>query len=129
MNSPNYMYDVIFHVLSSPSVWLATLLCTCLCLLPYMLVEYVNTAVWPTLFDGNDNDVQQNNRGNINNNVDSVPDSVDDSNIVNGISIIGSAAVKRKHNGESRIESKNNDTSYAFINPGYVADTAESTRL
>ena len=129
-NVPNEMYQVIFHVLSSPSVWLSTLLCTCLCLLPYILIEYVNTTVWPSLYGGHHNDVEQEHKENINNNDDYVSDRVHDSDIINGISIIGSATVQRKQNGAGRKKSKSNDvTSYAFSNPGFVADTRESTRL
>ena len=119
------MYKVIFHVLSSPTVWLSTLLCTCLCLLPYILIEYVNTTVWPSLFGGNHNDAEQEHRENLNNNDDAfVSDMVHDRNITNGISIIGSATAQQTQNEYSNVH-----TSYAFINPGFVADTSESTRL
>ena len=109
-------------------MWLGTLLCTCLSLLPYILIEYVNTTVWPLLFSEKLNYVEQKQGESINNNFGGVSDRVDNNNTINGISIIGSATDQRKQNGQSRKKSKTN-VSYAFINPGYVADTTEDTRL
>ena len=132
-NNPNKMYQVIFHVLCSPGVWLTTLLCTCLCLLPYILIEYINTTVGPTLqflFGGNHNDVDQKNGETIHTNDDYVSDTAHDINVGIEMSTTDSAAVQREHNVESSKSTKNNDaTSFAANDPGHVKTTTEYTHM
>ena len=136
------MYKVIFHVLSSPGVWLVTLLCTCVCLLPYVLMEYVHNVVRSSSFAEERVNVVSNDTENINNNISSVPEIVDNSNRINGISIIGSASSQPEFNltsntykdgpehSLSQSSMNTHNPEYAFVNAGYVEDaTTEETYL
>merc|ERR1719278_410518 len=63
LNSPNSMYQIIFNVLGSPNVWLTTLLCTVLGLLPYMLTQYVSNCVQSSSWLGKKHNVVVKNGG------------------------------------------------------------------
>ena len=119
------MLQVIFHVLKSPSVWLTILLCTCLALLPYILTDYVNKVIWPSVF-GQNSEVVKNKIAN-NNNVLTISETVDDRNRISGISIIGSGATIQR--GEKYSDRNGDMHNEGYINSAYVSDELESTRL
>ena len=125
LKSPNKMLQVIFHVLKSPNVWLTILLCTCLALLPYILTDYVNKVIWPTVLDQNREIVRNKNINN--NNVITISETVDDRNIISGISIIGSGATIQR--GEKYSDRNGDMNNEVYINSAYVSDEQESTRL
>ena len=149
LNSPNAMYQIIFHVLSSPSVWLATLLCTGLSLLPYIITEYVSNVIQSSSLLRKKRDQivpHETNGGKVDNpNIITMSEMVDDTHKTNGISIIGSATRERDNNcannnkDNNKHELDNDDLlqsnmsthnpEYAFINNGYLADESEDTRL
>lgn len=142
LNAPNSMYQIIFHVLGSPNVWLTTLLCTVLGLLPYMLTQYVTTCVQSSSWLGKKHNLVAMNGG-TNKEATSIEvlEMVDDSNRGYGISIIGSVASQKKQStGHSNMTNTACDNmsldrtdvhnpEYAYINDGYVANETENTRM
>ena len=137
----NRVYQVIFHVLSSPTVWLATLLCTSLCLLPYIIEEYVRNVVRLSLFSKESLDLTTTVTENAN--IELTQDDceiIDNRNWTDGISIIGSGSKpslklphKARHN-PNKDDAKNHlsnsymnthNPEYAFINNGYVGEDAK----
>lgn len=142
LNGHNSMYQIIFHVLGSPNVWLTTLLCTVLGLLPYMLTQYVSNCVQSSLWLGKKhNPVAMNGGTNKEATSIEVLEMVDDSNRGYGISIIGSVASQKKlstgHSNMTNTACDNmsldrtdvHNPEYAYINDGYVANETENTRM
>ena len=87
--------------------------------------DYFHKVIWPTVFEQNREIVRNKNVNN--NNVIRISDSVDDRNIISGISIIGSGATIQR--GEKYSDRNGDMNNEVYINSAYVSDEQESTRL
>ena len=122
-NEPNNMLKVIFHVLKSPSVWLTTLLCTCLALLPCILTDYVSNVIWPSVIEKDNTHLRKENMGS--DTVTTISERVHGQNRISGISIIGSGASAKQEDSVRNTDTKNE----SYINSAFVSDEVENTRL
>ena len=99
-------------------------------------MEYLHNVVRPSLFGKEQIKVLQKDTASINNNISNVPEIIDNSNRINGISIIGSVSPEfnrtthNKDDADHKLSYMNtHNPEYAFVNDGYVEDAKEETYL